>query len=77
MAGTTLSRQILEIGAGCRNSARPDLPGGRGATRVPTGIHGMDRTHLSAFLDQRVRDGVIRRAMGKWMKRRSHGIGGR
>ena len=28
----------------------------------------MDRTHLSAFLDQRVRDGVIRRALGKWMQ---------
>ena len=28
----------------------------------------MDRTHLSSFLDQRVRDGVIRRAMGKWMQ---------
>jgi len=27
----------------------------------------MDRTHLAAFLDQRVRDGVIRRAIGKWM----------
>lgn len=27
----------------------------------------MDRKHLSAFLDQRVRDGVIRRAIGKWM----------
>lgn len=39
MAGTTVLRQILEIGAG--NSASPDLSGGgRGATRVPTGIHG-------------------------------------
>lgn len=28
----------------------------------------MDRTHLNAFLDQRVRDGVIRRALGKWMQ---------
>jgi len=28
----------------------------------------MDRKHLAAFLDQRVRDGVIRRAMGKWMQ---------
>jgi group II intron reverse transcriptase/maturase len=28
----------------------------------------MDRKHLSSFLDQRVRDGVIRRAMGKWMQ---------
>jgi group II intron reverse transcriptase/maturase len=28
----------------------------------------MDRTHLASFLDQRVRDGVIRRAMGKWMQ---------
>jgi group II intron reverse transcriptase/maturase len=28
----------------------------------------MDRKHLSAFLDQRVRDGVIRRALGKWMQ---------
>jgi len=27
----------------------------------------MERTHLNAFLDQRVRDGVIRRALGKWM----------
>ena len=27
----------------------------------------MDRKPLSAFLDQRVRDGVIRRAIGKWM----------
>jgi group II intron reverse transcriptase/maturase len=28
----------------------------------------LDRTHLAAFLDQRVRDGVIRRTLGKWMK---------
>lgn len=28
----------------------------------------MDRKQLAAFLDQRVRDGVIRRAMGKWMQ---------
>lgn len=28
----------------------------------------MDRTHLNAFLDQRVRDGVICRALGKWMQ---------
>jgi group II intron reverse transcriptase/maturase len=28
----------------------------------------IDRTHLAAFLDQRVRDGVIRRAIGKWMQ---------
>jgi RNA-directed DNA polymerase len=27
----------------------------------------VDREHLRAFLDQRVRDGVIRRAIGKWM----------
>jgi len=27
----------------------------------------LERTHLNAFLDQRVRDGVIRRALGKWM----------
>ena len=38
MAGTAFSRQVLEIGAGCGNSARPDLSGGRGETRVPTGI---------------------------------------
>ena len=28
----------------------------------------IDRTHLAAILDQRVRDGVIRRTIGKWMK---------
>ena len=28
----------------------------------------MDRKHLAAFLDHRVRDGVIRRALGKWMQ---------
>ncbi|MEA1052290.1 reverse transcriptase domain-containing protein [Lamprobacter modestohalophilus] len=28
----------------------------------------MERTHLNAFLDQRVRDGVIRRVLGKWMQ---------
>jgi RNA-directed DNA polymerase len=28
----------------------------------------LDRTHLNAFLDQRVRDGVIRRALGQWMQ---------
>ena len=28
----------------------------------------MDRKHLSSFLDQRVRDGVIRRVLGKWMQ---------
>ena len=38
MAGTTVSRQILKLGAGCGNSASPDLSGGRGETLVPTGI---------------------------------------
>ena len=28
----------------------------------------IERSHLNAFLDQRVRDGVIRRALGKWMQ---------
>jgi RNA-directed DNA polymerase len=28
----------------------------------------MDRKPLASFLDQRVRDGVIRRAIGKWMQ---------
>ena len=28
----------------------------------------MERSHLNAFLDQRVRDGVVRRALGKWMQ---------
>jgi RNA-directed DNA polymerase len=28
----------------------------------------VDRKHLSAFLDKRVLDGVIRRTIGKWMK---------
>ena len=27
----------------------------------------LERTHLNTFLDQRVRDGVIRRVLGKWM----------
>lgn len=27
----------------------------------------LERPHLNAFLDQRVRDGVIRRVLGKWM----------
>ena len=38
MAGTTVLRQALKLGAGCGNSACPDLPGGRGVTLVPTGI---------------------------------------
>ena len=28
----------------------------------------LDHDHLRAFLDQRVRDGVLRRAIGKWLK---------
>lgn len=28
----------------------------------------IDRTHLRSFLDQRVRDGVLRRAIDKWLK---------
>ena len=28
----------------------------------------MSHQHLRSFLDQRVRDGVIRRTIGKWMK---------
>ena len=34
-----VSRQILKLGAGCGNSASPDLSGGRGETLVPTGIY--------------------------------------
>lgn len=28
----------------------------------------LDRNHLEAFLDKRVRDGIIRRTIGKWMR---------
>ena len=28
----------------------------------------MDRRHLKSFLDKRVRDGMIRRIMGEWLK---------
>jgi len=38
MAGTTVLRQTLKLGAGCGNSACPDLSGGQGVTLVPTGI---------------------------------------
>ncbi len=38
MAERAFRRQTPEVGAGCLNWARPDLCGGRGATRVPTAI---------------------------------------
>ena len=44
----------------------------RGAWVIDLDIQGffdsMERSHLHAFLDQRVRDGVIRRVLGKWMQ---------
>jgi hypothetical protein len=43
MAGTTVLRQTLKLGAGCGNSACPDLSGGRGVTLVPTGIYKANR----------------------------------
>jgi len=39
MAVTTVLRQTLKLGAGCGNSACPELSGGRGVTLVPTGIN--------------------------------------
>jgi len=36
LAERPLRRQTPEVGAGCGNSACPELSGGRGATRVPT-----------------------------------------
>ena len=33
----------------------------------------LDHGHLRGFLDQRVRDGVLRRAIGKWLKAGVHG----
>ena len=38
MAGTTVLRQTLKLGAGCGNSACPELSGWRGVTLFPTGI---------------------------------------
>ena len=38
LAATTLHRPTPEVGAECVSSARSDLSGGRGVTRVPTGM---------------------------------------
>jgi len=38
MAGKTVLRQTLKLGAGCGNSACPELSGGQGVTLVPTGM---------------------------------------
>lgn len=38
MASRAVCRQILEVGAPCGSPASGDLSGGRGVTRVPTGI---------------------------------------
>ena len=51
MAGTTVLRQTLKLGAGCGNSARPDLPGGQGVTLVPTGIGSKRDMALVCFKD--------------------------
>ena len=40
-AKPAVCRQTPEVGAGCGNSARPDLCGGRPATAVPTAIAGL------------------------------------
>ena len=37
MASRTVCRQTLEVGAQCGSTARWELSGGRGVTRVPTG----------------------------------------
>jgi transposase-like protein len=38
VSAATLHRQTPEVGAECVSSARSDLSGGRGVTRVPTGM---------------------------------------
>jgi hypothetical protein len=40
VSATTLHRQTSKVGAECVSSARSDLSGGRGVTRVPTGMCG-------------------------------------
>jgi hypothetical protein len=52
LAATTLPRQIPEVGAECVSSARSDLSGGRGVTRVPTGMgDGGGCVHIARRLD--------------------------
>jgi len=36
--------------------------------KVAPTSHSLDQQHLRGFLDQRVRDGVLRRAIDKWLK---------
>lgn len=49
-----------------------NLMGMRGGWVLEVDIQGffdnLDHGHLRSFLDQRVRDGVLRRAIGKWLK---------
>jgi hypothetical protein len=47
-------RQILSIGAGCLNWARPDLCGGTGVTRFPTAIKGAALAHGPAAVSIRI-----------------------
>ena len=44
VAERTLRRQTPKVGAGCGNTARPDLCGGRAVMRVPTAIRPPPRT---------------------------------
>jgi len=50
---------------------RDAIMGMRGGTVVEVDIQAfydtLDRTHLRAFLDQRIVDGVLRRTIGKWL----------
>ena len=41
ISAATLHRQTREVGAECVSSARSDLSGGRGVTRVPTGANAL------------------------------------
>ncbi len=43
------------------------IPKGEGKQR-PIGIDALEHKHLRRFLDQRVRDGVIRKVIDKWLK---------
>ena len=47
MASGPVCRQILEVGAQCGSAARWELSGGRGVTRVPTGILNSDHKSSS------------------------------
>jgi hypothetical protein len=70
LSAASFHRPTPEVGAECVSSARSDLSGGRGVTRVPTGMamRACQRRQPAAHADRRARANTCRCGRGRGLR---------